>query len=199
MVSDLQVRIHQWRSEVETHQNGRANKEVTKHGERNAFFIGGNSSCRTHIRRHYKIYKDRCEEAGIPESHHAIPRPLWKKMEEEKREAPGKRQKKIDGMFVLEPSKRLNHFTRDGALDAIAMFVVCNDQVQKLHMERTSCWNYWQALAVVEDPAFHNCLTAMRPTTTRNDLPSTHNTVVHIHNEFVAWLTKLKDNIQVSR
>ena len=34
---------------------------------------------------------------------------------------------------------------------------------------------------------------------TQKDLPSTHNVVVHIHNEFVAWLKKLKGEILVSK
>ncbi len=38
----------------------------------------------------------------------------------------------------------------------------------------------------------------MRPRTTRKDLPSTHDVVVHIHNEFVSWLKKLKSDIIIS-
>ncbi|KAF8494888.1 hypothetical protein F5888DRAFT_1567472, partial [Russula emetica] len=67
-------------------------------------------------------------------------------------------------------------YTCDGATHAIAQFVVCDDQ----------------ALALAEKPLFRNCLVAMRPKTTRKDLPSRHNIEVYIHNEFVDWLKTLK-------
>jgi DNA-binding LacI/PurR family transcriptional regulator len=64
---------------------GRDDKKfVAKHGKRKVFHIGGNSSCQAHLRQHYDIYKKRCEEKGIPINHWAIPRTVWKKMEEEK-------------------------------------------------------------------------------------------------------------------
>jgi len=111
-------------------QKNRADKEVTKGGERKVFFTGGNSSCRAHIHQHYKIYKEWCKEENILENHHAIPRPLWRKMEEDKW-AIGKRQVKIDGMLeVQEP--RLKQFTCDGALNAIVRFVTCDDQVCRM-------------------------------------------------------------------
>lgn len=164
--------------------NIRANKNL-KGGERNAFFTGGNSTCRSHIRQHYQLYKDRCKEAGIPENHRAIPRPLWKKMQEEKElsKGKGKAQLKIDDMVDIERIPISKQFTREGALEAIAKFVACDDQ----------------ALGMVEKPAFRNCLIAMRPKTTRNDLPSRHDLEVHIHNEFGNWLKKLKDDILVSK
>lgn len=55
-----------------------------------------------------------------------------------------------------------------------------------------------QALALAEKPIFRNCLVAMRPKTTRRDLPSRHDIEVYIHNEFAAWLKTLKDDILVS-
>jgi DNA-binding LacI/PurR family transcriptional regulator len=61
-------------------------KFVAKNGKRKAFHIGGNSSCRAHLRQHYNLYKERCEKADIPLNHWAIPRTVWKKMEEEKAE-----------------------------------------------------------------------------------------------------------------
>ncbi|KAH9007734.1 hypothetical protein EDB84DRAFT_1591299 [Lactarius hengduanensis] len=57
---------------------------VRSHGKRKAFHKGGNSSCRLHIRQHYKTYKERCENADVPINHRAIPRNIWKAMEEEK-------------------------------------------------------------------------------------------------------------------
>jgi len=55
-----------------------------------------------------------------------------------------------------------------------------------------------QAFALAEKPVFRNCLVAMRPKTTRKDLPSRHDIEVHIHNEFVDWLKILKTEILVS-
>ncbi len=56
-----------------------------------------------------------------------------------------------------------------------------------------------QALALAEKPVFRNCLVAMRPKTTRKDLPSRHDIEVYIHNEFVDWLKTLKSEILVSK
>ncbi len=105
-----------------------------KGGERAAFFTGGNSSCRAHIRQHYKLYSQQCKVKNIPENHYAIPRPIWRKMEEERQNAKG--QTKLDGAFEnLGASKE---FTREGALDAIARFVACDDQVWPDVSERDS-------------------------------------------------------------
>ncbi|KAF8181780.1 hypothetical protein BJ912DRAFT_1023504 [Pholiota molesta] len=60
-------------------------KEFVKlSGMRKAFHKGGNSSCRTHIRQHYDLYKERCAKDSIPMNHWAIPRPIWNEMEAEK-------------------------------------------------------------------------------------------------------------------
>ena len=104
-------------------------------------------------------------------------------MEEEKNMSKGKGQLKIDGMVDIQRIPISSQFTCEGALDAIAKFVACDDQ----------------ALAVVEKPIFRNCLIAMRQKTTRNDLPSIHNLEVHIHNGFRNWLRTLKNDILVSK
>jgi hypothetical protein len=102
-----------------------------KGGKRSAFFTGGNSTCRAHIRSHYKkkkhynVYKERCKEKRIPENHHAIPREILKQIEEEK--SKGKKQTKIDNMLVKSTAPR--EFTREGVLHAVAQFVACDDQV----------------------------------------------------------------------
>ena len=53
-----------------------ANREdkifVQKYGKRKAFHLGGNSSCRQHIRIHYKEYQQCCAEGNIPENDHAV-------------------------------------------------------------------------------------------------------------------------------
>jgi hypothetical protein len=66
-----------------------------------------------------------------------------------------------------------------------------------------NCW--WivadvdqQALAIAGKVMFCNCLVAMRPKAGSVDLPTTHDVTVYIHNKFVKWLRKLKDDITVS-
>ena len=44
---------------------------------------------------------------------------------------------------------------------------------------------------------FRNCLVAMRPKTTKADVPTTHDIMSHLHNEFVEWLQQLKADIEV--
>lgn len=118
-------------------------------------------------------------------------------MEEEKK---GKAQAKIDDMIEIEHIPR-KQFSRDGALEAIAKFVACDDQVRGLGPNVGVWWSSddSKALAVVEKSVFRNCLTAMRPNTTRKDLPSKHDLGVYIHNQFAAWLKKLKNDILVSK
>ncbi len=93
---------------------------------RNAFFLGGNSSCRLHIRSHYNEYEQKCKEAGVERNHHAIPRPIWKKMKEEKKNAKGK-QGTLDDMLQPRKSKE---FHRENVLDAVAKLVACGDEVR---------------------------------------------------------------------
>jgi hypothetical protein len=66
-----------------------------------------------------------------------------------------------------------------------------------------NCWQIvadvnQQALAVAGKVTFHNCLIAMRPKVGSVDLPTTHDITVYIHNKFIKWLRKLKDDITVS-
>jgi hypothetical protein len=102
----------------------RENK-LLKGGKRSAFFTGGNSTCRTHIRGHYDVYEGRCKEKGIPINHHAIPRDILKQRNEEKEN--GNKQVKIND--ILPKSTGPKEFTREGVLHAVAQFVVCDDQV----------------------------------------------------------------------
>jgi hypothetical protein len=101
---------------------------VKKNGKRKAFFTGGNSSCRQHIRQHYTIYQERCKEADLPEHHWAIPRPLWRKMQEGKRGEKVTKQGTLDGMLVetlICPA-----FTRENVLHMVMQFVAVDDQVR---------------------------------------------------------------------
>jgi hypothetical protein len=45
---------------------------VRLYGKRKAFHKGGNSYCRLHIRQHYNLYKEKCENRNIPINHWAI-------------------------------------------------------------------------------------------------------------------------------
>jgi len=105
---------------------------IKSHGKRKAFHKGGNSSCRAHLRQHYKLYKANCEEADIPINHWAIPRDIWKVMEEEKEaEKQGRltqkqQQQKLDFKSVTGPRE----FTRAGILQAVAKLIATNNQVR---------------------------------------------------------------------
>ena len=92
-----------------------------------AFFTGGNSSCRAHIRAHYPEYQQRCKEGNISENHHAMPRDLWRQMQAEKNGRPKGKQQEIDKM--LEKRTGPQEFTREGVIEAVAKFVACDDQV----------------------------------------------------------------------
>ena len=96
------------------------------------FYTGGNSSCRAHIWQHYELYKERCKDGDIRKNHHALPRQLWKQLEEEKRNLKAKRQGKLDGM--LEKVDHPFKYTREGVLDTVAKFVACDDQVSDLRI-----------------------------------------------------------------
>ncbi|KIK78169.1 hypothetical protein PAXRUDRAFT_164713 [Paxillus rubicundulus Ve08.2h10] len=73
-------------------------------------------------------------------------------------------------------------FSQDDVLKFVAEFVVCNDQ---------------QSLAIASKPTFQNCLAAMQPASTKADLPSTHDVSNYVHNKFVLFIKKLKDELQV--
>jgi hypothetical protein len=91
-----------------------------------------------------------------------------------------KSQVKIDGMLE---APRPQEFCQEALLHAVAQFITCDDQ----------------SLAIANKPSFRNCLLAMRPKTIHSDLPSTHEVTKYLHNEFVAWLKTLKNDIEVSQ
>ena len=108
-----------------SHTN-RGRKEAAKENLKKAFFTGGNSSCRAHIRQHYEIYKVRCKDGNIPVNHHAIPRNIFRQMKEDKKRKGGT-QATLDRM--LEKTAEVKTYSREGATHAIAQFVACDDQV----------------------------------------------------------------------
>jgi hypothetical protein len=101
------------------------------HGKRKAFHKGGDSSCRLHLRQHYDLYKEKCEKGTIPVNHWAIPREIWKEMEEEKeakkRGLLTKRQQQQQLVFEKVTGPR--DFTRAGVLHAVAILIATNNQV----------------------------------------------------------------------
>lgn len=104
---------------------------IRVHGKRKAFHKGGNSSCRMHVRQHYQLYKSRCEKADIPINHWAIPRDVWKVMEEEKvAEKQGRRTKKQQQQLIsFETITGPREFTRGGVLNAVTKLIATNNEV----------------------------------------------------------------------
>jgi len=90
-------------------------------------------------------------------------------------------------------------FTREGTLDAVSKLIVTNDQVSKPlpYSPLSKLTVSRQSLALASNMAFRNCLVAMRPRSTIKDLPSTHDVVVYIHNQFSRHLNSLKASILV--
>jgi hypothetical protein len=54
-----------------------------------------------------------------------------------------------------------------------------------------------QSLAVANKALFQNCLVVMQPKLMLLDLPSAHNIIKHLHNEFVCWMGELEVEIKV--
>ena len=100
-------------------------KTVKAKGLRKVFFTGSNSSCRQHIRQHYELYKQRCNDEHIPINQRAIPPQVLREMEASRQET--KTQSTLDGILtkVSPPAQ----FSRDGLLEAVAKFVACDNQV----------------------------------------------------------------------
>ena len=82
--------------------------------------MGLNSSCHYHLQQHYDVYRERCEAVGIPEHHWAVPHANLT-------ENGARVQKKVDSMFVKATLP--TEFTPEGFREALAKFVVCDDQV----------------------------------------------------------------------
>lgn len=104
---------------------------IKAHGKRKAFHKGGNSSCRTHIRQHYELYVEKCEKADVPMHHWAIPRDIWRVMEEEKeaekrgRLTKKQQQQQLSFQTVTGPCE----FTRASVLHAVTKLIATNNQV----------------------------------------------------------------------
>ncbi|KAF8333385.1 hypothetical protein F5887DRAFT_893497 [Amanita rubescens] len=98
-------------------------KFIKKKGVRKAFHVGSNTSCRQHIRSHFDLYKERCEEKNFKVHHYAIPPEIARAQNQAKK---GLKQKKLDGML---PTGRLGEFSRGNVLKTVAEFIVGDSQV----------------------------------------------------------------------
>ena len=58
------------------------------------------------------------------------------------------------------------------------------------HRNDVSLLYWWleKALAIAGKDLFCNCLVTMKLKAVHNDMPSTHNVTMYIHNQFVKWL-----------
>ena len=151
MVYCVQVSIGYKRVQKETtltHGNREDKDFVAREGKQKAFLKGSNSSCRQHARKHWGIYKKKCEDAEIPVHHWAIPRQVWNEMESKKgnnkKKNEGEAQATLDHVFQKMSGPR--EFTRDGILHTVAQFVACDDQV---HRACYSCCKTLKNVAVV--------------------------------------------------
>jgi len=96
-------------------------------GLHRAFFTGSNTSCRTHIRYHYDVYKIKCEADNLPMNDRCIPRDLWEKVQT--KSGGLSTQTTLDS--VVQVSKGPKEFSRDALLHALAQLVACDDQVSE--------------------------------------------------------------------
>jgi hypothetical protein len=96
-------------------------------GLRRAFFCGSNTTCRQHIRQHYPIYQQRCEEQGLKENYRAVPPHILREREAAKKP---KKQTNLDSIVIKE--KRPTEFSRDRILEAVAKLITCDDQVSRI-------------------------------------------------------------------
>lgn len=96
---------------------------------RKAFFKGGNSSCRLHIRQHFTLYKEKCEIAGVPVNHWAIPRPIWKDMQDEKKNKKELTKTQEQQQLNFKPVIGPREFTRAGVLQSVTELIATNNQV----------------------------------------------------------------------
>jgi DNA-binding LacI/PurR family transcriptional regulator len=102
---------------------------VKTKGKRKAFHVGGNSSCRAHIRQHYDIYKEKCEKANIAVNHWAIPRHIYKEMQKEKEEKRMSKKTEQQELTFQAIKAPCSEFTRAGTLHMVTKLIAVNNQV----------------------------------------------------------------------
>ena len=76
---------------------------IKKHGKLASFFCGGNSTCCTHIWKHYNLYSQKCEEQGIEENKCCVlPKIAWAR--EKMASGKGMIQMQLDTMLTVDKS-----------------------------------------------------------------------------------------------
>lgn len=117
----MQVSNIAFDSLIETYLVDREDKELAKGP---ALITGGTSGCRSHIRSsHYEEYSKRCKEANIPEHEHAVPFHIL----EARKSASTKVAQQTQ--LAFKASKMPKAFTPEGILRAVAVHIVCNNEV----------------------------------------------------------------------
>ena len=98
---------------------------IKEKGLRACFFKGLNTTCRHHIRRHYDVYKQKCEAEKITMKDRCVPRPLWRKMQDDV--LCGKQRMLDKHIQKLLP---VTEFSKPAILAAVAQLIACDDQVR---------------------------------------------------------------------
>ena len=97
---------------------------IKKHGKLAGFFRGGNSTCHTHIRKHYNLYSQKCEEQGIEENKCCVP-PNIARAREKTAGGKGMIQMQLDTMLTVDKSQ--NEFSHEAILKAVTQLIACTD------------------------------------------------------------------------
>ena len=127
----MQVSIADTFINQNTNEN-RGDDDLTKReGSQKVFLRGSDTSCRQHARKHWAVYKRKCEDAEVPVHHWAVPRTIWNEMEGKKHDKD--RQTTLDGKFPKRTG--LQEFTHVGILHAVAQFIACDDHVSLRNVE----------------------------------------------------------------
>lgn len=97
---------------------------IKKQGKLAGFFRGANSTCRTHIRKHYEFYSQKCEEKKIKENKRCIPLEIAR-VREKAAAGKGMVQTQLDTMLTVDKSRK--EFSREAILKAVTELVACTD------------------------------------------------------------------------
>ncbi|KIL54029.1 hypothetical protein M378DRAFT_93238, partial [Amanita muscaria Koide BX008] len=74
---------------------------VQRHGLRKCFFLGGNETCRYHIRQHWDVYETKCKEKNILTRERCMPPDVLLAFEMAKKGITQQQQTTLDGVVNL--------------------------------------------------------------------------------------------------
>ena len=146
------------------------------------------------IRCHYNVYKECCKENGITTM--LSLEISWSKWRKKSRRERSKQR------LTICLTSRQHHVS--------SLMKVCCRPWHNLWLAMSrygfshcidvslSFWWLEKALAIAGKDLFRNCLVVMKPKAVCNDMLSTHNVMMYIHNRFVIWLNEVKSDILVS-